>query len=123
MFELRFRTSDFHYIFYLCVFCDFAILMRRKVFFYHDDLLVTLVTYLSSPLSLSPTFPCCVKFKIEINSSNIVQMFLSGVGLFTLLGLLNPCNRVRYVAFNTSLNLNYTKVFCHIFQSLCSDYF
>ena len=42
------------------------------------------------------------KCKIELNSSNIFQMFLSRIGLFTQLGLLylNLCNRVRYVAFN-----------------------
>ena len=45
--------------------------------------------------------------KIEINSCIIVPILLPGIGLFTLLGLLylNLCNRMRYIAFNTRLNL------------------
>ena len=71
------------------------------------------------------------KCKIETNRSNIVQMLFLGVGLYTLLGLLylSLCNRVRYVSFNTNLNLlnkqknipYHAKGFCHIFQLLCWD--
>ena len=74
-----------------------------------------------------------VNCKIEINSCIIVPILLSGIVLFTLLGLLylNLCNRMRYVAFNTRLNLlskknlllNHTKTFCHICLSLCWDCF
>ena len=48
-----------------------------------------------------------VKRKIGINCFIIVQMLFLGVGLVTLLGLLylSLCGSVRYVAFNTSLNL------------------
>ena len=47
------------------------------------------------------------KCKIAINSSNIVLVLLLGVGLSILFGLLcvNQCNCVRYVTFNTRLNL------------------
>ena len=47
------------------------------------------------------------KYKIEINTCNVIQLFVLGVGLLTLLGLLYQylCSHLRYAAFNTTLNL------------------
>ena len=46
-------------------------------------------------------------FKTEINRYNIFQIFIFGIGLVSIfwLFLLHLCNHVRYVAFNTNLNL------------------
>ena len=47
------------------------------------------------------------KNKIEINGYNILQIFFLGFGSVTLfwLSYLHLCNHVRYVTFNTDLNL------------------
>ena len=47
------------------------------------------------------------KCKIELNGYNIIQIHILCLGIFTLLWLsyLHLCNHVRYVSFNTNLNL------------------
>ena len=118
----------------------FPCCVKEKFVFTFTFSLFVLLQCFPSPFPVTPTEQTLRHFskqenlnpdkcKIEINSSNIVQMFPSGIGLFVLLGplYLNLCNRVRYVDFNTSLNLlsnktlflNHTKAFCHILQSLC----
>ena len=97
--------------------------------------LFVLLQCFPSPFPVTPTEHTAGNFSKEenlnpkkckiINSSNIVQIFLSGIGLFTLLGLLylNLCNRVRYVAFNTSFNLLSKKIpIPESYQSVLSYY-
>ena len=52
------------------------------------------------------------KYKIEITTLNVIRLFILGVGLLTLLGLLYQylCSHLRYVAFNTTLNLLSKKI-------------
>ena len=91
---------------------------KAKFVFTFTFSMFVLLQYFPSPFPFTPTKQTLRNFfneanlnpkqcKIDINSSNIVHVLLLGVGLSILLGLLclNLCYRVRYVTFNTRLNL------------------